>query len=285
MREEGLEKHDISIYVEEKIEYVHSRIALAPLVNGIERAKKLSYLTQKIAQQKIVNLTFLKFQSNNRNFKEKSKDFNTQRIDIYHEHILSESNDHILILFPGIEMIVREEDKMDESSNEELFDKRDFRKKKEKKRSHKPTKEKEEFSKEHFKRMKEEIDELRKNELERSKELEALKVKIEKSEAERTQTAPEYALGFDKNAYLSKGFIESAQWIKNVLAKNMNDKMNEDRQREIFETLIISKKPSSHLGIRACARYNRGEECNLGKWHATHKTSLIGCLNRVNSDP
>ncbi len=44
MREEGLEKHDISIYVEEKIEYVHSRIALAPLVNGIERAKKLSYL-------------------------------------------------------------------------------------------------------------------------------------------------------------------------------------------------------------------------------------------------
>jgi hypothetical protein len=119
--------------------------------------------------------------------------------------------------------------------------------------------------------MKEEIDELRKKELERSKELEALKVKIEKSEAERMQTALEYTLGFDKNVYLSKGFIESAQWIKNVLAKNMNDKMNEERHRERFETLIISKKPSSHLGIRACARYNCGEECNLGKWHATQK--------------
>ena len=30
MRREGLEYHDISIYIEEKVEYVHSRIALKP---------------------------------------------------------------------------------------------------------------------------------------------------------------------------------------------------------------------------------------------------------------
>lgn len=42
MREEGLEKHDISIFLEEKVEYIHSRIALKPLFTGIEHAEKLS---------------------------------------------------------------------------------------------------------------------------------------------------------------------------------------------------------------------------------------------------
>ena len=42
MRREGIEKYDISIYVEEKVEYIHSRIALRPLITGIEHATKLS---------------------------------------------------------------------------------------------------------------------------------------------------------------------------------------------------------------------------------------------------
>jgi len=42
MREEGLDKHDISIFIEERVEYIHSRISLKPLVSGIEHSGKLS---------------------------------------------------------------------------------------------------------------------------------------------------------------------------------------------------------------------------------------------------
>jgi len=51
----------------------------------------------------------------------------------------------------------------------------------------------------------------------------------------------------------------------------MIEKMNEEPNQEKFQTLIIAKKSSTNLGYRACARYNRNEECNIGKWHLTHK--------------
>jgi len=164
---------------------------------------------------------------------------------------------------------------MDENSSEELFAKRDTRKKKEKKRHHKSSRDKGENTKESFKKMKEELDELRRIETERSKELEFLKKKIEEKEMEKpigqATKKIEYALGFDKNVYLSKGFIESAQWIKNVVAKQMTEAMNGEENKTRFEAMMISKKSSTYLGYRACARFNRNEECNLGKWHLTHK--------------
>ena len=42
MRQEGLEKHDISIFVEERVEYIHSRITLLPLINSVEYGRKMS---------------------------------------------------------------------------------------------------------------------------------------------------------------------------------------------------------------------------------------------------
>jgi len=42
MRKENIRKHDISIFVEERVEYIHSRITLRPLITGIEQATKLS---------------------------------------------------------------------------------------------------------------------------------------------------------------------------------------------------------------------------------------------------
>lgn len=42
MRKEGLKKHDISIFVEERVEYIHSRVALKPLIVGIDQATKLT---------------------------------------------------------------------------------------------------------------------------------------------------------------------------------------------------------------------------------------------------
>jgi hypothetical protein len=166
---------------------------------------------------------------------------------------------------------------MDEDTDS-LFDRKDTRKKKDKKRQHKAIKEKEECSRESFKKMKEEIDELRRREIERAKELDILKKKIEEKELnpiESAKTEEEYALEFDKEAYLNKGFIESAIWIKNVLAKNLLEKINKDNHGVRFAALIATKKVSSYLGYRACARFNRGEECSLGKWHLTHKPDGI----------
>ena len=42
MRREGLEYHDISIFAEERVEYVHSRVALKPILIGIDQAYKTS---------------------------------------------------------------------------------------------------------------------------------------------------------------------------------------------------------------------------------------------------
>ncbi len=176
-------------------------------------------------------------------------------------------------------MKIREEDKMDEDSNEDLFDRKELRKKKNKKRNHKSVREKEETAKESFKRMKEELDELRKKESERAKELEELKKKIEEKEKVQQPELIHYALGFDKNAYLNKGFIESAQWVKNDIAKKMIEKMNEEGFKEKFSTFLISKNASVYLGYRACARFNRNEECNLGQWHLTHKPDGLWTQN------
>ncbi len=172
-------------------------------------------------------------------------------------------------------MELRKEDKMDESSNDEMFGRRDFRKKKEKKRSHRSSKEKEEYSKESFKKMKQEIDELRKKEVERATEFEKLKKQIEWGSTSQKKEKIEYALGYDEEEYLNKGFIESAKWIKNIIAKNMSEKILQEQYKTKFFATSVSKKASTHMGIRTCARYNRGEDCNLGKWHATHKSAPL----------
>ena len=177
---------------------------------------------------------------------------------------------------------------MDED-NDDLFDKKDLRKRKDKKRAHKQTKEtkeKDDYAKESFKRMKEELEEMRKREMERAKEFDNLKKKIEDQERHQSNrdVKPDYALGFDRDEYLNKGFIESAKWIKDVIAKNMSEKMSTEKIKVRFEGLMLAKKSSNYLGVRACARFNRGEDCHHGKWHTTHKQDGIwtkhGPLNR-----
>ena len=160
---------------------------------------------------------------------------------------------------------------MDEE-NEDLFDRKDLRRKKDKKRSHKQTEEKEVIAKESLKKMKDEIEELRKREINRSKEFDELRKKIEDQEKKRSNrdVQPEYALEFDKDIYLNKGFIESAKWVKDVIAKNMNSKMTSEKNKIKFEALVVAKRSCAYLGARACARFNRGEPCHQGKWHTTH---------------
>jgi len=157
----------------------------------------------------------------------------------------------------GIELTLREDDEM-EDIEDEIFNRKDTRKRKDKKRNHKQTRDMAECTKESFKKMKErKIDEQSRNSI-------------------HHETGPEYALQFSKDTYLEKGFIESAKWIKDVVAKNMLEKMNEEQSKKRFEVLLTSKKSSTFLGIRTCARYNRGEQCNFGKWHSTHKPQPEG---------
>jgi hypothetical protein len=42
MRQEGFEKHDISIYAEERVEYIHSRITLQPLISSIDYGRRIT---------------------------------------------------------------------------------------------------------------------------------------------------------------------------------------------------------------------------------------------------
>jgi len=173
-------------------------------------------------------------------------------------------------------MTLKDNEKMEEDVDD-LFDKKDLRTRKEKKRNHKQTRDKEDIAKESFKKMKEEIDELRKRELDRQKELDELKKKIEEQTCQQKQSTrsripePVYTLGFDKETYLKKGFIESAKWIRETLAKNMIEKMTQEKNFNRFEPLLIARKKSAYLGARACARFNRGEECQQGRWHTTLK--------------
>lgn len=174
---------------------------------------------------------------------------------------------------------------MDEDM-EMLFGKRDVRKKKEKdkvqKRSHKQTNGKNDSDKESFKKMREELDELRKREAERTRELDELKKKIDDQEKHKRSrdVEPEYEFHFNKEEYLNKGFIDSAKWIKDNLSKRVTEKMLESQNKSRFEAILIAKRSSAYLGVRTCARFNRDEPCNYGKWHTTHKPELTGLWTR-----
>ena len=106
--------------------------------------------------------------------------------------------------------------------------------------------------------MKEEIDELRK------------KVNEQDKLRNANSRDVEYALGFDKSTYLNMGFIESAQWIRTFLAKKMIEKMMEQEFEEKFRCLMRAKDSSRRIGLRTCARFNRNEECTMGRWHTTY---------------
>jgi len=172
--------------------------------------------------------------------------------------------------------IMEEDDDSSKDGKDEKIDESNLytgaKKKKEKKRAHKQEKDEEECTRESFKKMKEEIDEMRKREIARSKELNDLKRKVEEqSKSSADSFDLEYDLEFDRETYLSKGFVESAKWIKDVVAKNLLEKLNQAHNRLRFEAVLSSKKVSNHMGIRTCARFNRGEICHFGKIHSSHR--------------
>ncbi len=168
--------------------------------------------------------------------------------------------------------MLKDSEKMDDDSDDLFIEKKEMRKnKRDKKRSHRDLANKDELSKESFKKMKREIEEMRKREVERTRELEDLKKKIETQQLQSKEVKQDdFALDFEKEKYLGKRFIESAKWIKDVVAKNMTEKMLTEENRSRFDVFLVAKQNSKHLGVRTCARFNRGEHCSQGKWHMTH---------------
>jgi hypothetical protein len=131
----------------------------------------------------------------------------------------------LIYLFAGIEFNLNENEKIKEYRKSSTH--KSNKKKLDKKRSHKVDKGMDECDRESLmNEMKEEIDEMRKREIEKTKELEQLKKKIDEQSKSTDVSEPKYALEFDKQSFLNRGFIESAKWIKDVLTKK-HDSENE----------------------------------------------------------
>jgi hypothetical protein len=64
MRQEGLEKHDISIFMEERAEFIHSRISTKNLLNSIEHANKLGLVFGTKANTSLGKVLYTKLSSN-----------------------------------------------------------------------------------------------------------------------------------------------------------------------------------------------------------------------------
>ena len=137
--------------------------------------------------------------------------------------------------------------------------------KKEHSKKARSSKEREAKEKKTMDKMKHEMEEMKKT----IAELTKLTGQSETTKSKRNEI--EYALGFDKNNYLEMGFINSAIWITNVVAVNMKERMKEDETRwEVLQQM----KPSFTAGT-PCATFNRGEPCNLGKWHSTPRKQNV----------
>ncbi len=135
------------------------------------------------------------------------------------------------------------------------------KKKKGKKRSKKDCDKHDDEAKSKFAKLQEEMDEMRKT----IKKLTSAKdVKPTKQSTNKIK----YALKFDPEEYLSLGFIASANWIAEEIAKNMRERMmKSDGRWEAF-------KKMRNLEMRSmvpCVTFNRGEGCRLGSWHTTLK--------------
>jgi len=145
----------------------------------------------------------------------------------------------------------------------------DERKKKEKKAKKRTKKERDddnmdEDSKRKFAKLQNEMDEMRKKIL-------TLTSTKDTPLVSQTSNLRTYALGFSTDEYLSQGFIASANWIAEKIAKNMRDRMMkmEDRWR-VFKHLKTVEY-NGGKSIVPCVTFNRGEGCRLGIWHTTLK--------------
>ncbi len=158
---------------------------------------------------------------------------------------------------------------VDERERLSFLGKSDEKKKKEKKAKKRTRKDCDEDkmddnSKNKFAKLQKEMDEMRKKILILTSTKETPPV----SQASDIRT---YALGFSPEEYLSQGFIASANWISEKIAKNMRDRMSKMEERWKAFKQIKNAEYNGVKSIVPCVTFNRGEGCRLGIWHTTLK--------------
>jgi hypothetical protein len=146
--------------------------------------------------------------------------------------------------------------RQEEDEKMEVLQQKDSRGKKERKKVQKKLKEKEASGKSEMKKMKAQMAEMQKL---------VDEMKKEKAEGKVLHTKG-FALGFSKEEYLSLGYLPSAQYVNNTIAANLLEKLEKTDKFPILKKLNFQV-----TGVRTCAKYNRGEDCKLGKWHSSPK--------------
>lgn len=119
------------------------------------------------------------------------------------------------------------------------------------------------MTEESVKKLKTEMDEMRKT---------IARLSASKESTSEEKQKQEYALGFDPNEYLSKGFIESANWIAETIAVRMKARMNESEDK--WKVFKMVKEPDMR-SLVTCVTYNRGEFCRQGSWHTVLKRNPL----------
>ena len=80
-------------------------------------------------------------------------------------------------------------------------------------------------------------------------------------------TLVQFALGFRPQEYLAMSYVKSAEWVAGPLTTRMKALMK--RHAPYFEAYAMLGG-IDNMGIRTCAKYNRGEYCPT-KWHKNDK--------------
>ena len=95
------------------------------------------------------------------------------------------------------------------------------------------------------------------------KEVDEWKAKAGQMEKEKKINS--FALGFTVEKYMTLSYVMAAKWIAIEIRQAFRERMDEQPEN-FFWTKLVKGKYS--MGARTCARFNRGEYCNNGKWHA-----------------
>ena len=85
MRLEGIEKHDVGIFVEHMVEFIHSKISLRPLLNGLHNFDKMNLEFSKRATTKFGKLLITKIDRIANRIQDRAESLNGNRVDRLHK--------------------------------------------------------------------------------------------------------------------------------------------------------------------------------------------------------
>ena len=80
MRLEGIEKHDIGILVEDRVEFIHSKISLRPLLNGLHNFDRMNLEFSQRARTKFGNLLKTKIDRISKRLQDRADSLNGNRV-------------------------------------------------------------------------------------------------------------------------------------------------------------------------------------------------------------